>query len=239
MRGSGRDPGVDAALVREVAAGSHDALAELYDQHADAIFASASRLTADRGMAEEVVQETFLALWDRAMTFDPSVGSLAAWLHTIARNRTVDRLRAAGRRPNLVPLSTAASVGSAFVGSEDPDADALDRVLASGSIVAGAMPPTSPEREVDLRELRLALQTALADMAEVERIVIVMAYDEDLSQSEIAERLGWPLGTVKTRTRRALLHLRTVLGSGVGPEFTRYLAPASMAGPDRVGSNGA
>ena len=64
-------------------------------------------------MAEEVVQETFLALWDRAETFDPSIGSLAAWLHTIARNRTVDRLRAAGRRPNLVSLSSAASCGSA------------------------------------------------------------------------------------------------------------------------------
>ncbi len=64
-------------------------------------------------------------------------------------------------------------------------------------------------------------------------IVIVMAYAEDLSQSEIAERLGWPLGTVKTRTRRALRHLREVLGSGVGPEFTRYMAPAELAGPDR------
>ena len=88
---TGADPGSgsDAALVRAVAAGSHDALAALYDRHADAVFASASRLTSDRGMAEEVVQETFLALWDRAETFDPSVGSLAAWLHTIARNRTV------------------------------------------------------------------------------------------------------------------------------------------------------
>jgi RNA polymerase sigma-70 factor (ECF subfamily) len=69
-------------------------------------------------------------------------------------------------------------------------------------------------------------------MPELERIVIVMAYAEDLSQSEIADRLGWPLGTVKTRTRRALRRMREVLGSGVGPEFARYLAPAKMAGPD-------
>jgi RNA polymerase sigma-70 factor, ECF subfamily len=231
---TGADPGsgTDAALVRAVAEGSHDALAALYDRHADAVFASASRLTSDRGMAEEVVQETFLALWDRAETYDPSLGSLPAWLHTIARNRTVDRLRAAGRRPNLVPLSSAASGGSAFGGATEADADALERVLAGGLLIAGAVPPPSPERELALRELRTALQLALAAMPEVERIVIVMAYAEDLSQTEIAARLGWPLGTVKTRTRRALRHLREVLGSGVGPEFTRYLAPAELAGPD-------
>jgi RNA polymerase sigma-70 factor (ECF subfamily) len=233
MTGADRGSGSDAALVRAVAAGSHDALAALYDRHADAVFASASRLTSDRGMAEEVVQETFLALWDRAETFDPSVGSLAAWLHTIARNRTVDRLRAAGRRPNLVPLSSAAAGGSSFGGNDEADADTLERVLAGGQLVAGAVPPPSPERELALRELRHALQAALARMPEPERIVIVMAYAEELSQSEIAARLGWPLGTVKTRTRRALRHLREVLGSGVGPEFTRYLAPAELAGPER------
>jgi RNA polymerase sigma-70 factor (ECF subfamily) len=232
MTGADLGSGTDAALVRAVAEGSHDALAALYDRHADAVFASASRLTSDRGMAEEVVQETFLALWDRAETYDPSLGSLPAWLHTIARNRTVDRLRAAGRRPNLVPLSSAASSGSAFGGAIEADADSLERVLAGGLLVAGAVPPPSPERELALHELRTALQLALAAMPEVERIVIVMAYAEDLSQTEIADRLGWPLGTVKTRTRRALRHLREVLGSGVGPEFTRYLAPAELAGPD-------
>jgi RNA polymerase sigma-70 factor, ECF subfamily len=233
MTSADRGSSPDAALVRAVASGSHDALAALYDRHADAVFASASRLTSDRGMAEDVVQETFLALWDRAETFDPAIGSLAAWLHTIARNRTVDRLRAAGRRPNLVSLSSAASSGSAYRGSDEVDADALERVLAGGALVAGSVPPPSPERELALRELRGALQAALNGMPEPERIVILMAYTEELSQSEIAERLGWPLGTVKTRTRRALRRLRGVLGSGVGPEFTRYLAPAELAGPDR------
>jgi RNA polymerase sigma-70 factor (ECF subfamily) len=232
---TGADPGSgsDAALVRAVADGSHDALAALYDRHADAVFAAASRLTSDRGMAEEVVQETFLALWDRAETFDPSVGSLPAWLHTIARNRTVDRLRAAGRRPNLMPLSAAASGGAGAGGADEADADSLERILASGILVAGAAPPPSPERELALRELRVALQSALAAMPELERVVIVLAYGEDLSQSEIADQLGWPLGTVKTRTRRALRRLREVLGSGVGPEYVRYMAPAELAGPDR------
>lgn len=230
MTGSGRDPLGDAALVREVVAGSHDALAALYDRHGDAVFAAAIRLTSDRGLAEEVVQETFLALWDRAETFDPTRGSLAAWLHTIARNRTVDRLRAAGRRPNLVPLSAAASSGPAGFG--EPDADALERVLAGGAMVAGAVPAASPEAAAELLELRVALQAALAAMPEDERAVIVLAYGEDLSQSEIAERLGWPLGTVKTRTRRALARLRAVLGSGIGPDYARSMAPAASAGPD-------
>lgn len=225
-----RDPLDDLRLMGEVVAGSHAALAALYDRHGDALFASVCRLTSDRGLAEEIVQEAFLAVWDRAETFDGDAGSLAAWLHTIARNRAIDRLRAAGRRPRLVPLSAAAPGRGSE--REEPDADGLERVLASGAIVAGGAPSPSPEMVVALRELREALQAALAAMPEVERIVIVMAYGEDLSQAEIAERLGWPLGTVKTRTRRALAHLREVLGSGVGPEFARYLAPARLAGPD-------
>ena len=229
MTGPGADRrSDDAALVRAVAEGSHDALAALYDRFGDGIYAVARRLTSDRGMAEEVVQETFLVLWDRAETYDPRLGSLAAWLHTIARNRTVDRLRAAGRRPDLVPLSTVAGGGGSGPGGSDADADTLDRVLAAGDLVAGATPARSPEAAYALTELRTALQAALADMPAEERAVIVLAYGEDLSQSEIASRLDWPLGTVKTRTRRALARLRAVFETGVGPEMTRYLAPVPM-----------
>ncbi|MDH4141950.1 MAG: sigma-70 family RNA polymerase sigma factor [Chloroflexota bacterium] len=226
------DPPDDAALMRAVATGSHEALAAIYDRHADGVFAAAIRLTSDRGLAEEVVQETFLVAWDRAETFDPSIGSLAAWLHTIARNRTIDRLRAAGRRPPTTPLSLAAAGHPGPSGEGVPDAGSLERVLSSGSLVAASIPPRSPEMEVALGELRDALRSALAAMPDEERIVIIMAYGEDLSQAEIADRLGWPIGTVKTRTRRALGRLRDILGSGVGPEFAHYLASASSAGPD-------
>src|SRR3954468_13540319 len=106
MRGDRAWAVEDVALVREVAGGSQDALARLYDRHAEAVFVAACRLTSDRQVAEEVVQETFLALWNRAELFDPNAGSLAAWLHTIARNRTVDRLRAIGRRAKLIPISS-------------------------------------------------------------------------------------------------------------------------------------
>ena len=200
----------DATLVRQVATGSESALGELYDRYVDAVFAAASRLTSDRQVAEEVVQETFLALWNRAELFDPKVGSLAAWLHTIARNRTVDRLRAAGRRPNLIPLSSAS-------GDDEQAGAALDRLVATGTVIAGAATTASPEGELAATELRQVLREALADLPDPERTAIVLAYREELTQSEIADRLGWPLGTVKTRTRRALLRLRGVLAEELGP----------------------
>ncbi len=210
----------DAALVRKVAAGSEDALGMLYDQYVDAVYAASSRLTADRQIAEEVVQETFLALWNRAELFDPAVGSLAAWLHTIARNRTVDRLRAAGRRPSLVPFS-------ATSGEDEQDSAALDRLVATGTVLGGAHLGPGPEGELATTELRQVLRDALEELPDAERTAIVLAYREELSQTEIAERLGWPLGTVKTRTRRALLRLRGALADELGPGA----APAAIPVP--------
>jgi RNA polymerase sigma-70 factor, ECF subfamily len=227
MAGDRHGPGDDAALVSEVAAGSQDALAALYDRYGDAVFAAAIRLTSDRQVAEEVVQETFLALWNRAELFNPEAGSLAAWLHTIARNRTVDRLRAAGRRPNLVPLSSAS-------GSEEHDTAALERLVASGRVLGGADLGPGPEGELATAELRSIIGVALADLPEQERTAIVLAYSAELSQSEIAERLGWPLGTVKTRTRRALLRMREALVDELGQG--RQLAPARVGVRQRTGS---
>jgi RNA polymerase sigma-70 factor, ECF subfamily len=207
----------DAALVRAVAHGSEEALATLYDRHVDGIHAVAYRLTSDTQLAEEVVQETFLALWNRAELFDPAVASLATWLRTIARNRTVDRLRAAGRRPALVSL---AGRGDA----DDTDSD-LDRLGPAATVLGGAAPDPGPEAAVEASDLRAAVGAALAGMPEPERVVIVLAYREGLTQAEIAERLEWPLGTVKTRTRRALAHLRAALEGGHAPVVSRAGEP--------------
>ena len=211
----------DPALVREVAAGSEAALGELYDRYADAVHAAASRLTSDRQVAEEVVQETFLALWNRAELFDEGVGSLAAWLHAIARNRTVDRLRAAGRRPTLIALASAA-------GRDEEGSAALDRLVARGTVIGGAGLGGAPDAELAATELRDVLRHALAELPEPERTAIVLAYREDLSQSEIADRLGWPLGTVKTRTRRALLRLREALAADLGPGIAPTPVPVPI-----------
>jgi RNA polymerase sigma-70 factor (ECF subfamily) len=214
----------DVQLVRELVQGSEQALAALYDRYGEAIFAAAHRLTADRGIAEEVVQETFLTLWNRAELFDPTAGSLAAWLHAIGRNRAVDRLRAAGRRPHLV--------GVISPSADESDSQALERVMASGTVVAGASQPPGPEEAADAAGLREALREAVRQMPEQERTVILLAYQEELSQSEIADRLDWPLGTVKTRTRRALLRLREALSGEFGPSPEPTDMPVST-GRDR------
>jgi RNA polymerase sigma-70 factor (ECF subfamily) len=215
-------PADDVALVRELVGGSEAALSTLYDRYGDAVFASAYRLTADRGVAEEVVQETFLTLWNRAELFDPAAGSLAAWLHAIGRNRAVDRLRAAGRRPRLVALSSP--------GTDETETQGLERAVASGTVVAGAAQPPGPEAAADAAGLREAIRSAIEAMPDVERLVILLAYQEELSQTEIADRLEWPLGTVKTRTRRALMRLREALGGEFAPTHRLDDMPVSTGG---------
>jgi RNA polymerase sigma-70 factor (ECF subfamily) len=202
--------GEDSELVRAVAAGSEDALVLLYDQYAGAVYATARRLTSDRGLAEDVVQETFLALWNRAEQFDPTMGSLPAWLLTIARNRTIDRLRALGRRPPTMAVSDVAL-------PDEGDTATLERLLSGGSVVGAGRPVMGPAAILEGVELRSSLASALAELPDTERTVLVLAYRDELSQSEIAERLGWPIGTVKTRTRRALLRMRSALGPGFMP----------------------
>ena len=221
MRGVPPD---DAALVRELVQGSESALATLYDRYGEAIFASAYRLTADRGIAEEVVQETFRALWNRAELFNPAAGSLPAWLHAIGRNRAVDRLRAAGRRPRIVATSSGAT--------DESETQSLERAMANGTVVAGAAQPPGPEEAAAAAGLRDAIRTAITTMPDLERTVILLAYQEELSQTEIADRLDWPLGTVKTRTRRALLRLREALGGEFGPSAEPADVPVST-GKDR------
>ena len=226
MQSDRSGPVDDVALVRDVVTGSQGALAALYDRHAEAVYAVACRLTNDHQVAEEVVQETFLALWNRAELFDPKVASLAAWLHTIARNRTVDRLRAIGRRPLLVPVSS-------FRLDDEADGSALERIAASGSVVGGAGLGPGPEGALDAHEMRHTIRQALDGMPEVERTVILLAYRDDLTQAEIAERLGWPLGTVKTRTRRALGRLREAMGGALVTERSVTLVSVPAGGEGR------
>jgi RNA polymerase sigma-70 factor (ECF subfamily) len=212
-------------LVREIAAGSHEALAELYDRHVGPIFAMARRLAGDRQMAEEVVQDTFLILWNRAELYDPASGSVGVWLRSIARNRAIDRHRAAARRPHLVPASRWSDNGEA-------DDATLDRMTDTRPVVGGSAPPLDPEDAAVSAWTVSRIQDALDEMPDDERVVIVMAYDEDLTQSEIATQLGWPIGTVKSRTRRALRRLQSVLGPDLAEDRPAEASVAAGGGTD-------
>jgi RNA polymerase sigma-70 factor (ECF subfamily) len=188
----------DAELVTAVTRGDTAALSVLYDRHAAVVFRAAYRRLGDRQLAEEVVQDVWLTLWDRGGMFDPRQGTLPGWLCTIARNRATDRMRSLGRRPGALPLS------AVFATDDDPD-----RALAAGSLLASGGAPSDPELVIDEIALRDTMTAALAGLSADERTVLQLGYYGELSQSEISDRLGIPLGTVKTRTRRALLRLRS------------------------------
>jgi RNA polymerase sigma-70 factor (ECF subfamily) len=202
-------PPSDAGLVAQVAAGDEQAFAEIYDRSADAVFRVVMRLLGDRHAAEEIVQETYLVLWNKAERFDPALGSLLGWLAAIARNRAADRLRAAGRRP---------VVGLGARLDDEDTADAFDLDVARGQPVAAAVFDQDPAEAAARQWTRGVVRDALARSPADERLALELAYYGGLSQSEIAERLGWPLGTVKTRTRRALTRLRGELADVLDPE---------------------
>ncbi len=198
----------DEELVAALVEGDEAALGELYDRHAESLFRTALLRLGDRGLAEEVLQDTYLALWNRAELFDGRQGSVIGWLSTIARNRAIDRLRSLARRPAPVTLSGLVAPGADPASADD----ARDAILTAATPLSTVTAPPDPERELDLAELRREVEQALADIPEQERQVLTLAYYDQLSQSEIAARLAWPLGTVKTRTRRALARLRETLG---------------------------
>jgi RNA polymerase sigma-70 factor (ECF subfamily) len=216
--------GDDEELVAQVVLGSEPAFAALYDRHVRAVFHAALRLVRDRGAAEEVVQETFLALWNRAELFDANRGALGAWLVTIAHNRALDHLRAAGRRP-----ATPFSVLSA---GESAQPTWLDGLMTLGEPLTSAAPEPEPEVVVDRRETARMVTWAMTTLGDEERLAIGLAYRDGLSQAEIAARLGWPLGTVKTRSRRALLRLRAALAAfeaAAAPETGVSTGPGAAA----------
>lgn len=220
----GSDEPDDARLARRIAAGDEAAFVTAYDRHAGYLFGAVTRFLGDREAASEVVQDAFVTLWRRAGQFDAHAGSLLTWLLAIARHRAIDRLRAEGRRP----IRDASSI-DAFMG-DAPAMDAGSPVLPP-ALVAG--PATDPSTVSSRRWTQSVVRAVIAELPEHERQVIVMAYSLDLPQSEIAARLEWPIGTVKSRTRRALAQLRQQLAGVIdAPELA--LVPVDRAAPTSI-----
>lgn len=177
----------DAAQVVRAAAGDGGALAALYDRHARAVYSIALRIVGDERDAEDVVQDVFTQVWRQANRYDRTRGTVVGWLLTIARTRALDRLRARLARPDTGATSPEDS------GSE-PATPALDPV--------DAITAASNAKRV---------KQALGELPLLQRLAIELAYFEGLTQSQIADRLEEPLGTVKTRIRQGLLKLRDLL----------------------------
>ena len=216
----GSDEPDDARLAGRIAAGDEAAFVMAYDRHAGYLFGAVTRFLGDREAASEVVQDAFVVLWRRAGQFDARAGSLLTWLLAVARHRAIDRLRAEGRRPirdaaSLDVFRGDGAMTSAGSGSGPNSSSSAGRAVVPTELVAG--PATDPSTVASRRWTQSVVRTGISALSEHERQVIVLAYSLDLSQSEIAERLEWPIGTVKSRTRRALAQLRQQLAGVIDP----------------------
>ena len=174
-----------ASLIKKVAGGDQSALTTLYDSTNRLIFGLILRIVTDRATAEEVLLDVYTQVWRQALNYDTTRGAPLAWMMTIARSRSIDRLRS-GKH-------------------EQQGKEPLDSI---GEVTSNTV---NPEEATVNSERQRIVRTALETLSAEQREVIELAYFSGLSHSEIALRLGQPLGTVKTRTRLGMMKLRDAL----------------------------
>src|SRR5262245_24159762 len=179
------DPQPDwAAMLGRAAAGDQAAMTELYDSTSAMVFGLALRILGNRDAAEDAVVEVYAQAWRHARVYDARRGTAAAWLLTLTRSRAIDMLRARHREGVPHPLEAAGEIRSS-----DPD----------------------PEEASTDAERQRFVRGALNQLSSEHREAIELAYFSGLSHNEIALKLGQPLGTVKTRIRLGMMHLRELL----------------------------
>jgi len=175
----------ERALIGRLQRRDPQALTELYDRYGRMAYSLVLRVVRDKTIAEDLVQETFLRVWNRVHSMDPEKGNIGPWLLAIARNRAIDYLRSsAGRERNAVEL---------------------DEIYHSSLY-------REMEAEILFSDRARRVKAAMAKLAPNYRTVMELAYFEGLSQSEMSARMGQPLGTIKTWVRTALQSLREELG---------------------------
>lgn len=175
----------DVDLLKAIAGRDETALAAIYDRYRVILFGLLIRILNSREEAEDVLQEVFLQVWRRAADFDENRGRPFTWLVTLARSRGIDRLRSLAARERV-----------AIAGSREPSEEVSDAVT-----------------DAFKSEQRQLVLTALEQLPDEQKRALVLAYFDGLTQSEIASKLGAPLGTVKTRMRAGLIKLRELLGN--------------------------
>ena len=178
--------------MRKVALGDRAAFGQLFDRYSQLALNLAARVLNERYEAEDVVQEVFLQLWRDASSYQQERGNVSTWIVAIARSRAIDKLRSRKSRRVLDPI-----------GEDEELQDLAERL------------PDPAVRPADL-DNQLLVRKAFGSLAIDQRVAIEMAYYEGMSQSEIAEALREPLGTIKTRIRSGLLKLKQALSSSAG-----------------------
>ncbi|PZF15220.1 RNA polymerase subunit sigma [Curtobacterium sp. MCPF17_011] len=172
-------------LLSRVATGDQAAFADLYDELSGRVLGLVTRLLRDRAQSEEVTQEVFLEVWQQATRFDQARGSAASWVLTMAHRRAVDRVRA----------SQSSRDRDTKIGIRDFETD-FDSVSES----------------VEIRLEHERVSRALSRLTEFQRQAVQLAYYGGFSHSEMADKLGVPIGTVKTRLRDGMIRLRDEMG---------------------------
>jgi RNA polymerase sigma-70 factor (ECF subfamily) len=180
------DPTIALHLIQQVAKQDRDAFSQLYDRFSTLVFSLAMRMLKARSDAEDLLQEVFVQVWRQAQSYSAERGSPEAWIVNIARSRAIDKIRSIRR------------MQKSFVLTDDPA-----RLESSENVESSAADS----------ETRLAMNSALANLPDTQRKVLELAYFDGLTQSEIADRLAEPLGTVKTRMRSGIQKLREVFGT--------------------------
>jgi RNA polymerase sigma-70 factor, ECF subfamily len=176
----------DIELLQRIGAKDRAAFGEFYDLHSTLMFSIASKILNNSSEAEDVLQEAFMQIWEKAAKFDPKLGKASSWAAILVRNRAIDRIRASQRRTRL---AEAAGVESA---------------------IAAEVSETANETIYGHEKAKL-IQSAIVKLPADQRRAIEFAYFSGLTQNEISEKLHEPLGTIKARIRRGLLKLRDQL----------------------------
>jgi RNA polymerase sigma-70 factor (ECF subfamily) len=177
----------DQTLIGLIVQARAEALSELYDRYSRLVFGLALNSVGDSATAEEITQDVFLRVWQRARQYQADRGKVSTWLTSITRHRAIDQIRRRGSRPEQHSVAWA-------------EISAMGESAVNG-----------PERTALLTIERERVRAAVAQLPNEQKQVLALAYFKGLTQSQIAEALDLPLGTVKTRIRLAMRKLREML----------------------------
>ena len=178
----------EIALLRRVAAGDRRGFEELYDRLSGVLFSTAFRVLNNQEAADDVLQDVFVQIWEKAPLYDPARGKPITWAVTLTRHKAIDRLRSIQRRNRLQDEA-------------QKDSEVLEQFDGKSSFDA-----------VSSAETAKMIRAAILTLSEDQREAIELAFFSSMTQAEIAERLKEPLGTVKARIRRGMIKLREVVG---------------------------